>query len=399
MKLEIIKYQIPEHWIKYDPLVIFDEIIEASVEINSLQSIPYQKDWVESLQKMELKREVAGTSRIEGADFTERELDIAMSESPEQLITRSQRQAHAASQTYRWLATLPNDLPITGDLIKEIHRRIITGADDDRCEPGKIRGQDQNVNVIFGQPLHRGAKGGEECEAAFNRFVEAINHEYKNHVPILQALAVHYHFAAIHPFLEGNGRTARALEALMLQRAGFHNTCFIAMSNYYYEEKIAYLNALNDVRKNNFNLNSFFKFALRGIISQTRRIGVEVQTHAAKAIFRNIMYELFGRLKSKRKRVIGQRQMEILKILLDVNHAEVIELYKLIEMTYEKLKSPFKAYIRDMLSLVNLKAINMHQDSQNKMFLSINLDWPKQINESDFMQKMKILPRPKTFHF
>jgi len=397
MKLEIIKYQIPEHWIKYDPLEIFDELINASVEINSLQSIPYQKDWVESLQKMELKREVAGTSRIEGADFTERELDIALSESPEQLMTRSQRQAHAACLTYRWIATLPHDLPITGDLIREIHCRIITGADDDHCEPGRLRGQD--LNVTFGQPGHRGAKGGEECEAAFNGFVEALNNEYKRHNPILQAIAAHYHFAAIHPFLDGNGRTARALEALMLQSAGLHNTCFIAMSNYYYEEKTAYLNSLSNVRGNNFNLNSFFKFALKGIISQTRRVGVEIQTHAAKAIFRNIMFELFGRLKSERKRVIGKRQRELLEILLDVNHAEVIELYKLIEMTYEKLKSPFKAYIRDLLSLVNLKAINMHQDSQNKMDISINLDWPKQINESDFMQKMKILPRPKTFHF
>ncbi|MCX6999865.1 MAG: Fic family protein [Candidatus Sumerlaeota bacterium] len=397
MKLEIIKYQIPEHWIKYDILEIIQERIEAEIEIKSLQKIPYQKDWVESLQKMEWKREVAGTSRIEGADFTERELDIALSESPEQLMTRSQRQAHAASQTYRWIATLPHDLPVTGDLIREIHRRIITGADDDHCEPGRLRGQDQDVT--FGQPRHRGAEGGEECEAAFNRFVEAVNREYKKHPPILQALAVHYHFATIHPFQDGNGRTARALEALMLQRAGLHNTCFIAMSNYYYEEKSAYLNALSDVRGNNFNLNSFFKFALKGIISQTRRVGAEIQNHAAKAIFRNIMFELFGNLKSERKRVIGQRQMEILKILLDVNHAEIIELYKLIETTYKTLKSPFKAYIRDLLSLEKLKAINIHKDSQNKMDISINLDWPKQINKSDFMQKMKILPRPKTFHF
>lgn len=397
IKLEIIKYQIPEHWIKYDILVIEHELINAAIEIKSLQTIPYQKDWVESLQKMELKREVAGTSRIEGADFTERELDIALSETPEQLITRSQRQAHAASQTYRWIATLPHDQPITGDLIKEIHRRIITGADDDRCKPGRLRGQDQNVT--FGQPRHSGAEGGEECEAAFNRFVEAVNQECKNHPPILQALAVHYHFAAIHPFQDGNGRTARALEALMLQSAGLHNTCFIAMSNYYYEEKAAYLNTLSDVRGNNFNLNSFFKFALKGIISQTRRVGAEIQTHAAKAIFRNIMFNLFGRLKSERKRAIGQRQTEILKILLDVNHAEIIQLYKPIEMTYKTLKSPFKAYIRDLLSLEQLKAINIHKDSQNKMDISINLDWPKQINESDFMQKMKILPRPKTFHF
>jgi hypothetical protein len=33
-------------------------------------------------------------------------------------------------------------------------------------------------------------------------------------------LAAHFHFAAIHLFLDGNGRTARALEAFMLQKVG-----------------------------------------------------------------------------------------------------------------------------------------------------------------------------------
>jgi Fic family protein len=40
-------------------------------------------------------------------------------------------------------------------------------------------------------------------------------------------------FAAMHPFADGNGRTARALEALLLQRAGLREACFIPMSNYF----------------------------------------------------------------------------------------------------------------------------------------------------------------------
>jgi Fic family protein len=42
----------------------------------------------------------------------------------------------------------------------------------------------------------------------------------------------------MHPFLDGNGRTARALEALMLQRTGLRDTLLIAMSNYSYEQKV-----------------------------------------------------------------------------------------------------------------------------------------------------------------
>jgi Fic family protein len=45
----------------------------------------------------------------------------------------------------------------------------------------------------------------------------------------------------MHPFLDGNGRTARALEAFILQKVGLKDSLFIAMSNYYYEEKNEYL--------------------------------------------------------------------------------------------------------------------------------------------------------------
>jgi hypothetical protein len=61
----------------------------------------YQRNWVEPLQSCSFKREVAGTSKIEGADFTDHELDVALRPNvrPEELLTRSQRQAHSAVQT------------------------------------------------------------------------------------------------------------------------------------------------------------------------------------------------------------------------------------------------------------------------------------------------------------
>ena len=87
----MIKYGLPKDWIRYSPSIVAKELAEAKAAVLSLRTIPYQRSWVEALQQMELKREVAGTSRIEGAEFTERELEVAMKETPEQLLTRSQR--------------------------------------------------------------------------------------------------------------------------------------------------------------------------------------------------------------------------------------------------------------------------------------------------------------------
>jgi Fic family protein len=393
----MIHYEFPKGWILYDPQAVSSALVEAKSMVLSLRTIPYQRAWVEALQQMELKREVAGTSRIEGAEFTDRELEAALKETPEQLLTRSQRQAHAAVQTYRWIAKLPDDLPINAELICDVHRRIVTGADDDHCPPGQTRGPDQNVN--FGVPRHRGAEGGGECAAAFGEFTTAIQHQYRGHDPIIQALAAHYHLAAMHPFLDGNGRTARALEALMLQRAGLRDTCFIAMSNYYYDEKTASLTALAQVREGNQDLTPFLVFALKGIALQSRRLLEEIQHQISKELFRTLMFDLFHRLRTPRKRVIALRQIEILKLLLDV---EWMALEKIIEKTvavYSSLKDPRNAVIRDLNDLIRLKAVKFEKLPENRYRLGVRLEWPTEITETAFFTQLKRLPKAKTHSF
>src|SRR5262245_37207160 len=304
----MITYVMPKNWIRYDQLGLVNELIEAKAAVKSLTTMPFQRGWAEALQEIQLKREIAGTSRIEGADFTERELDAALRLETGELITRSQKQARAAVETYRWIAKLEDDRPIGADLIREVHRRIVTGADDDHCAPGELRKSDQNV--VFGNPSHRGAEGGKECEEAFKSLAGALQRDYRDHDLLIQALALHYHFAAIHPFLDGNGRTARALEALVLQRAGLRDVLFIAMSNYYYDEKIEYLKMLGKVRANEHDLTVFLRFGLRGIAVQCTRLFSEIRTNIAKEIYRNRVDDLFNRLMSPRKRVIAKRQIE-----------------------------------------------------------------------------------------
>lgn len=393
----MIRYQLPSAWIRYSATAVVAELVEAKSAVLSLRTIPYQRAWVERLQQLELKREVAGTSRIEGADFTERELDAAMKETPEQLVTRSQRQAHAAVQTYRWIARLPDDRPLDASLICEIHRRIVTGADDDHCPPGVLRRRDENLN--FGQPRHRGVEGGEECETAFTRLDRAIQHEFPAHDCLIQALAAHYHLAAMHPFLDGNGRTARVLEAILLQRAGLRDTCFIAMSNYYYEEKNSYLTALSDVRANDHDLTPFLVFGLKGIALQSRRLLAEIQHQISRELFRNLMYDLFNRLRTPRKRVIAKRQIEVLKLLLDVEWMGLEEIIQRTGRAYESLKNPRKAQYRDLNDLLRLKALKAEKMPTNGFQFGIRLEWPTEITETAFFEKLKSLPKAKIYSF
>ena len=396
----MIRYKIPSRWIHYDRAAVVNELADAKGAIIALKTIPFQRRWVEKLQEMQLKLEVAGTSKIEGADFAGNELDVAMkeTETTEQLITRSQRQAHAAMQTYRWITTIPNDQPISKELICDMHRKLITGADDDHCEPGAIRNKDQNVT--FGLPRHRGTEGGSECQQAFDEMIEAVRKGFSQHDELIQALALHYHFAAMHPFVDGNGRTARVLEALLLQRAGMRDSTFIAMSNFYYDEKKTYLESLASVRQLDYDLTPFLKFGLRGIALQSQRLANEIRGHVSIEVFRSLMFDLFNRLQSKRKRVIAKRQIAILEHILSFPEVEWGPLYKDVIKLYGDVMNKDKAVIRDMNQLLALGAIiyrrvTLEGSKETKLFFSARLQWPTEITETEFFRRVSEMPRAK----
>jgi Fic family protein len=403
----MIRYEQPKRWILYDANAVMEALVEAKAAVRALTTLPYQKSWVEALQELQLKREVAGTSRIEGAEFTERELEEAVrpNVSPEELRTRSQRQANAAMRTYRWIGELAADRPISADLVREVHRQLVTGCDEDHCPPGVLRGRD--YNVTFGIPQHRGAEGGPPCEEAFAGLLQAAQTEFRDHDPLVQAMALHYHLAAMHPFLDGNGRTARAMEALMLRRAGLTDRAFVAMSNYYYDEKPAYLRILSEVRQGGHDLTPFLIFALQGVRNQCERLTAEIRKQMQRALFRDTMYSLFNRLETKRKRVIGERQIELLKILLEFDELTAIDLMQKAAFHYVPLKYSGTAVFRDIYSLVELGAVNQTRalpDPRDYLIdimdkFSINLDWPQEIDEGEFLRRMKAMPKSKTSKF
>jgi len=397
----MIRYELPRRWIIYDANAIMAALVEAKAAVQALTTLPYQKSWVEALQQLQLKREVAGTSRIEGAEFTERELDEAIrpNVSPEELRTRSQRQANAAMRAYRWIGEMPPDLPVSGDLVREVHRRLVTGCDDDHCPPGELRGRDHNVT--FGIPPHRGVEGGAFCENALAGLLQSAQTDFRDHDPLVQAMALHYHLAAMHPFLDGNGRTARAMEALLLRRAGLTDRAFVAMSNYYYDEKDAYLRILSEVGQKGHDLTPFFVFALRGVRIQCERLTAEIRKQMQRALFRDTMYSLFNRLKTQRKRVIAERQIEILKILLDEETITEINLFTRTKPLYSSVRGDTNAYVRDIVQLQRIGAIQVTRIAGKtaEAIVAINLNWPQEIDEGEFLHQMKAMPKGKTFKF
>jgi Fic family protein len=174
------------------------------------------------------------------------------------------------------------------------------------------------------------------------------------------------------------------------------------MSNYYYDEKPAYLRVLGEVRQGSHDLTPFLIFALQGVRIQCERLTAEIRKQMQRALFRDTMYSLFNRLETKRKRVIGERQIEILKILLVEGAMSLSDLRSRMHLAYKSLQSEEAAFFRDLLQLDDLQATKFHaagEPDNRYLTISINLNWPQEIDEGEFLRRMKTMPKGKTFKF
>ena len=381
-------YTLPQRWVYYETAAILDQLVEARSAAGVLNRLPYLQQWIEQVHEEQLRLEAAGTSRIEGAEFSDQEQEVALaSQVPPQMdLTHSQRQLRAADATYRWLRSQPTDQPVTPDFVLDIHRHMVTGCDDDQCEPGALR--PTGWNVTYETPRCRGAQGGDQCQVAFNGLCTAIADEFRHHDRIIQALAAHYHIGAMHPFGDGNGRTARALEALMLRQAGVSNLVMVSLSNYYYEHKDGYLAALSESRQKGHDLTPFLRFALPAVSARCNAVAASIADHNKRTLFRQFAQSLFGKLRSPRRRALAERQLHLLESLLD---SPTLEIRNLIDRTideYNHLKYPDRAWVRDFIHLREIGAITIPE----KGVITLNLDWPQELSESELLHRYENLP-------
>ena len=123
----------------------------------------------------------------------------------------------------------------------------------------------------------------------------------------------------------------------MLGRAGLRDTCFIAMSNYYYEEKPKYLATLRQVSSEDYDLTSFLLLGLEGIKIQIERLMDQIRKQAQKLLFRDTMNYFSERLVSPRKRAITERQFKILQVMLKHEEMNWIDLKNEVRTNYSEL--------------------------------------------------------------
>ncbi len=176
----------------------------------------------EALARILLRAESVASSRIEGLEIGARRLlraEVArvLGDAPSD-VTAVEVLGNIDALVYGINAVGSGEL-VTVDMLLEIHRRLLFGT---RLEEHGGRFREQQ-NWIGGNAYN-------PCSAAFvppppelveGLIADLVNFANEESLPaVAQAAIAHAQFETIHPFVDGNGRTGRALVHLILRRRG-----------------------------------------------------------------------------------------------------------------------------------------------------------------------------------
>jgi Fic family protein len=148
-------------------------------------------------------------------------------------------------------------------------RPLCTRTAEEVCS--LIKGKEMSVRKLPGTALAR-AHGeivytppvGEDLLRSLLANWERYLHEQKSVDPIIRMAVAHYQFEAIHPFMDGNGRTGRALNSLYLISEGLLSLPILYLSRYIIHHKSDYYRLLRGVTMTD-QWESWVLYVLRGV--------------------------------------------------------------------------------------------------------------------------------------
>ncbi len=112
-------------------------------------------------------------------------------------------------------------------------------------------------------------------------FIESSQDEDVN--PVLKSGIVHYELVRIHPFLDGNGRVARALATLILYQDGYDIRKFFSLEEYFDRDATSYYEALQSVEKNDGDLTRWLEYFTLGLSIELSKIRERVESISVDA--------------------------------------------------------------------------------------------------------------------
>lgn len=352
---EIRPYMTSHPWLtfsldlKVSPIRLWTLLGECESKCAHLAGVPLRPDTAEELAKIYLAKGALASAAIEGNTLTEAE---AIAQVKGKLTTAPSRQY--LQQEIKNLVDMMNEVaaemvsgairPLTPETIKGFNRRVLDKLEvESYVIPGEI------PNVPIGVGRYCGAPRA-DCEYLLGRLCDWLNTDWTvpgqlEHLSaaILKSIIAHLYLVWIHPFGDGNGRTARLLEVMILLRSGVPLPSCQLLSNHYNMTREKYYRELQRASESGGEIAPFLVYAVEGFRDGLKEQIERVRELQWEVSWRNYVHERFrdaDHVGARRKHVVldlDQQDLPVPKAKIRTVSARVaLDYAKLDEKTFNR---------------------------------------------------------------
>lgn len=220
-----------------------------------------------------ITKEAVLSSRIEGTQASVSDVFKFRAEGEKKVD--KERKTRDVKEVTNYIEALEHGLSeiehsdIDYNLIKEMHRILMTGARGEDKNPGEFR-KIQNWIGKEGTTIEEATFVPPAPAALYKPFRYFMEYMKRKDVPLLiQISLMHYYFECMHPFRDGNGRVGRLLITLFLCKRDALSQPLLYLSAYFDRKKSQYYRKLLEVSQKS-KYEKWVQFFLKGIIEQSQ---------------------------------------------------------------------------------------------------------------------------------
>lgn len=278
---------------------------EARSKCEHLAGAPLTPEIAERLYRVTLIKGAQATTAIEGNTLSEEQVAGILDGSFEAPTSRKYQEVEVrnvldALTNIDGLVQRGEYPKLTRGLLCDYNRQVLAGLED-HMDEAAIPGEVRTHSVVVGR--YRGAPP-EDCEYLLDRLGDWLEGpEFKNADPeidfalmLVRAVLAHLYVAWIHPFGDGNGRTARLVEFLILARSGkVPIPAAHLLSNHYNLTRDRYYRELDKASRSGGDITGFITYAVEGFVDGIRSQIDEVRGQQLLVAWVNFIHEVMSR--------------------------------------------------------------------------------------------------------
>lgn len=313
-----------------------DRVNDAQARFNKMPGLP---QIIDQMQDKVLASSIYSTNSIEGGEFTEAETEQILKTDPEHIQKSEEirltnlKQAINYVKQYSATEFAPNQgQQLFMQQILTLHALVSQNVDEKNNPPKQFRNNQPTQKTLVGNAEHGGTyrppKCIEDIEYLMQAWLEWLNSpEVIQQPAVIRANLAHYYFELIHPFWDGNGRTGRLIEMLILEQSGYRFSS-AAVWKYYQQNIHQYFALFNLCRKQadkkqDFANHDFVAFMTKGMLETINHLHDQGNHLIHYLLYKNALNEL------RNQRQLSERQYLLVELYL--NQTELLgpaELYK-----------------------------------------------------------------------